>query len=174
MTAPKEEPTVPEPAPVLVAGDHFVLNRLLIGDLGSAAGGGPGAWDVRELELDWPQVPFGPVAEVDEASGTEAEMIDALGDARVCLTQMAPLTRRILEACPDLELFAVSRGGPVNADLAAATEHGVAVTCAPGRNAVATAEYAVGLMLAALRRIPQSPRRPPPRSSTPLAPRACR
>ena len=96
------------------------------------------------------------MAEVDEASGTEEQMIEALAGARVCLTQLAPLTARILDACPDLELFAVSRGGPVNANLEAATEHGVAVTFAPGRNAAATAEYAVGLMLAAMRGIPHS------------------
>ncbi|WP_433298425.1 2-hydroxyacid dehydrogenase [Pseudonocardia sp. CA-142604] len=138
-------------ARALVAGDRFVLNRLLATDLATE-----GAFDVRELELPWPHVPFGPVAEVDEASGSEDELITALQGVRVCLTQMAPLTRRILAACPDLELFAVSRGGPVNANLEAATEHGVAVTFAPGRNATSTAEYAVGLVLAAMRRIPQS------------------
>ncbi len=135
---------------VLLAGDDFVLNRLFRAEL-------PGEeWDVRELELPWPHVPFGPVAEVDEASGTEEELIDALRGARACLTQMAPLTERVLAACPELELFAVCRGGPVNADLASATAHGVVVTCAPGRNATATAEYTVGLLLAALRRIPAS------------------
>ncbi|MFB4195711.1 2-hydroxyacid dehydrogenase [Streptomyces carpaticus] len=142
-----------EPIPVLVAGDHFVLNRLLIEALEAA--GGSAAWRVRELELLWPHVPFGPVGEVVEASGSEEELIEALQGVRVCLTQMAPLTRRVLRACPELELFAVSRGGPVNADLAAAAEHGVAVTYAPGRNAASTAEHTLALMLAAMRRIPQ-------------------
>ncbi|MDT0317705.1 NAD(P)-dependent oxidoreductase [Streptomyces millisiae] len=141
-----------EPIPVLVAGDHFVLNRLLVEALHDA--GGPAAWRVRELELPWPHVPFGPVAEVREASGSEEQLIEALAGVRVCLTQMAPLTRRVLEACPDLELFAVCRGGPVNANLAAAAEHGVTVTFAPGRNAASTAEHTVALMLAAMRRIP--------------------
>ncbi|MEV1295141.1 2-hydroxyacid dehydrogenase [Pseudonocardia sp. NPDC049635] len=138
--------------PALLAGDHFVLNRLLATDL--AFGGA--AWDLREIELAWPHVPFGPVAEVDEASGTEDEMIEALQGVRACITQMAPLTARILGECPDLEFFAVSRGGPVNVNLAAATAHGVTVTFAPGRNATATAEYTVGLMLAAMRRIARS------------------
>ena len=134
---------------MLLAGDHFVLNRLLAHELGAG-------WESREIELDWPHVPFGRVAEVDEASGSEEQMIDALRGVRACLTQMAPLTERVLAACPDLELFAISRGGPVNANLDAATAHGVVVTSAPGRNATATAEYAVGLLLAAMRRIPQS------------------
>ncbi|CAM3537878.1 2-hydroxyacid dehydrogenase [Kibdelosporangium persicum] len=136
--------------PILLAGDHFVLNRLLRARLD------PAEWAIRELELPWPHVPFGRVSEVDEASGSEDELIEALQGVKVCLTQMAPLTERVLKACPDLELFAVSRGGPVNANLAAATEHGVAVTFAPGRNAESTAEHTIGLMLAAMRRIPQA------------------
>ncbi len=140
--------------PVLVAGDQFVLNRLLIDDLRAPdLGGGAEHWEIRELELSWPHQPFGAVAEVDEAAGSEDEMIEALRGVRACLTQLAPLTRRILAASPELELFAVSRGGPVNVNLPAATEHGVAVTFAPGRNATATAEYAIGLMLAAMRNI---------------------
>jgi D-3-phosphoglycerate dehydrogenase len=134
--------------PILLAGDRFVLNRLLEAELA------PGAWDTRTLELPWPHVPFGKVAEVDEASDVEEALIESLQGVKVCLTQMAPLTARVLDACPDLRLFAVSRGGPVNANLAAATEHGVAVTFAPGRNAESTAEHTLGMMLAAMRRIP--------------------
>ncbi|ARZ72464.1 2-hydroxyacid dehydrogenase [Streptomyces sp. HU2014] len=136
---------------VLAAGDHFVLPRLLTEELRAAAPETP--LDVRELTLPWPHTPFGQVADVDEASGTEDELIEALRGARVCVTQMAPLTERVLRACPDLELFCISRGGPVNANLAAATRHGVAVSYAPGRNATATAEHTLALLLAAARGI---------------------
>lgn len=140
-------------SPILAAGDHFVLCSLLADALRAELGG---ATEIRELVLPWPIEPFGPVAEVEEASGTEEELIEALAGVSICVTQMAPLTERVLAACPDLELFAVCRGGPVNANLAAATRHGVAVCYAPGRNAPAAAEYAVGLMLAAMRRIPET------------------
>lgn len=143
-----------EPVPILLAGDHFVLNRLLSDALHAESG--RAAWDARELELPWPYEPFRAIAEVDEASGSEDALIEALQGVRVCLTQMAPLTRKVLEACPDLELFAVSRGGPVNANLEAATRHGVTVTYAPGRNAVSTAEHTLGLMLSAMRRVSDS------------------
>ncbi|MEE1754721.1 2-hydroxyacid dehydrogenase [Streptomyces sp. SP18CS02] len=136
---------------VLAAGDHFVLPRLFTEELRAAAPGA--ALDVREIQLPWPHTPFGKVAEVDEAVGSEDEMIEALRDVRVCVTQMAPLTARVLARCPALELFCVSRGGPVNANLEAATRHGVAVSHAPGRNAVAAAEHTLALLLAAARGI---------------------
>ena len=40
------------------------------------------ACDVRELTLGWPLEPFGPVAEVVEASDAEDELIEALAGAR--------------------------------------------------------------------------------------------
>ncbi|MGW4666872.1 2-hydroxyacid dehydrogenase [Streptosporangium sandarakinum] len=138
---------------ILAAGDHFVRSDLLADALRQVV---PGGADIRELTLPWPVVPFGRVGEVDEASDVEEELIEALRGVEICVTQMAPLTRRVLDACPDLKLFCVSRGGPVNANLQAATEAGVTVTFAPGRNAVATAEHTVAMLLAATRRIPQT------------------
>ncbi|WP_449593524.1 2-hydroxyacid dehydrogenase [Nonomuraea terrae] len=137
----------------MAAGDHFVQNRLFVEALRREV---PGELDIRELTLPWPLVPFGKVGEVDEASDVEDELIEALDGVEVCVTQMAPLTRRVLEASPGLRLFCVSRGGPVNANLEAATRAGVAVTFAPGRNAVATAEHTLAMLLAATRRIPQT------------------
>ncbi|HEY8482761.1 MAG TPA: 2-hydroxyacid dehydrogenase [Spirillospora sp.] len=138
---------------VLAAGDRFVLPELLADALEAELGD---AAEVRRLELPWPVVPFGPVAEVDEASGDEDTMIEALDGVEACVTQMAPVTAKILDNAPALRLVAVARGGPVNVDVAAATERGVRVCYAPGRNATATAEYTVGLMLAVLRRIPET------------------
>ncbi len=136
---------------VLTAGDQFVSNALL-GDALRAELGETKP-DIAELTLPWPQEPFGPVGNVLEASGTEDQVIEALGNAEAVATEMAPFTDRVFAADPDLRLVAVARGGPVNVDLAAATKHGVAVTFTPGRNAAAAAEFAVGLMLAAMRKI---------------------
>jgi len=139
---------------VLAAGDHFVgpdlMETALRRELGDAEP------DVPHLKLPWPVEPFGPVGAVDEASGTEDQAIRALEGATACVTQMAPFTEKVFAACPALRLVAVCRGGPVNVDLRAATRAGVAVTYAPGRNAAAAAEYAIGMMLAALRNIPDT------------------
>lgn len=145
---------------VLAAGDEFVLPTLF--DDALRAEPDVGDLDIAHLGAGWPTEPFGPVgpegARVEEASGTEDDLLAALDGARVCLTQMAPFTARVFDAAPDLEMVAVSRGGPVNVDLAAADRAGVAVAQAPGRNAAAAAEYAVGMALAALRRIPLADR----------------
>jgi D-3-phosphoglycerate dehydrogenase / 2-oxoglutarate reductase len=145
---------------VLAAGDEFVLPTLF--DEALRAEPDVGDLDIAHLTAGWPHEPFGPVgpegARVVEASGSEDDLVAALHGARVCLTQMAPFTARVFDTAPDLEMVAVSRGGPVNVDLAAADQAGVAVAQAPGRNAAAAAEYAVGMTLAALRRIPMADR----------------
>lgn len=138
---------------VLAAGDHFVLPHLFSDALKAEK---LDDLDISELTLPWPMEPMGRVAEVDEASGSEDEIIAALEGAQICVTQLAPLTERILAACPDLRLFSICRGGPVNANVEAATKAGVGVTFAPGRNATATAEHTVAMIMAAVRRIPQT------------------
>ncbi|GAB3560424.1 D-3-phosphoglycerate dehydrogenase [Actinopolyspora lacussalsi] len=137
---------------VLAAGDNFVGPDLLENAVRSRVND----VEVGKLKLPWPVEPFGPVGGVEEASGTEQQVIEAVEGAEVCVTQMAPFTERVFAAAPSLKLVAVSRGGPVNVDLAAATRAGVSVTYAPGRNAAAAAEYAVGMILAAMRRIPDA------------------
>ena len=138
---------------ILAAGDHFVLPRLLTDALHRHI---ESPFDNTEMMLPWPIVPFGRIAEVDEASGDEDQLIEALQGVAICVTQLAPLTERVLAACPELKLFCIGRGGPVNANLDAATRRRVSVSFAPGRNAVATAEHTMAMMLAAMRRIPET------------------
>jgi D-3-phosphoglycerate dehydrogenase len=138
---------------VLAAGDRFVLPRLLsaavTSELGSRA-------VLSEYEMAWPDEAFGSIGEVDEASGTEEGLIEALRGVEAIVTQLAPVTRRVIEASKSLRFIGVSRGGPVNINVAAAHEHGITVVNAPGRNGIATAEMTLGLILAVTRRIAQS------------------
>lgn len=138
---------------ILLAGDQFVRNDLLEGEIRARL---PLDLELSAVSLPWPEVPFGKVAEVDEASDCEDEIVAAMADAEVVVTQMAPLTERVIRAAPALRLIVCTRGGPVNVNIPAATERGVAVGITPGRNAVAAAEYALLLMMAALRRLPEA------------------
>ncbi|WOF24269.1 NAD(P)-dependent oxidoreductase [Microbacterium betulae] len=141
---------------VLAAGDRFIRPRLFRDHVLAQAG--DLVDEVRDLELPWPDVPFGRVGDVDEASSDEETIIAALDGADALVTQLAPVTDRVLAATPSLRFIGVSRGGPTNIDLSAAERRGVLVCNVPGRNGVATAEMSLGLMLAVLRRIPLTQR----------------
>ncbi|HEY6738316.1 MAG TPA: 2-hydroxyacid dehydrogenase [Actinopolymorphaceae bacterium] len=141
---------------ILAAGDEFVRTDLLVRALRERLDPATGPYDIRELSFDWPTTPWSDVAEVSEAAGgerAEETMIRALAGVRAAVTHLAPFTARVLENAPELELVVVSRGGPVNVNLDAATAAGVVVCFAPGRNAQAAAEFTIGLMLAACRNI---------------------
>jgi D-3-phosphoglycerate dehydrogenase len=136
----------------LLAGDHFVRNELLAEALSALP---DVRFDFREVTLPWPLTPYGRVAEVDEASDVEDELIAALPGVELAVTQMGPFTERVLESAPDLRFLVCCRGGPVNVNVPAATKRGIVVASTPGRNAVAAAEHAVALMMGALRKLPQ-------------------
>ncbi|MFC7343925.1 NAD(P)-dependent oxidoreductase [Saccharopolyspora griseoalba] len=139
------------PFPVLAAGDRFIRSAIFRAEITDRLGSRAA---VSELELPWPDEPFGAVAEVDEASGSEDELIDALRGHRGLVTQLAPITERALSAVPELEFIGVGRGGPVNINVEAAAARGVRIVNVPGRNGIATAEMTLALLLAALRRLP--------------------
>lgn len=143
-------PDTVHPVATLVAGDQFVLNRLLIEALREATGD---RLAIIETEFAWPREPFGPVAEVQEAAGSEEQMLRLVAGIEIAVTEMAPFTQRVIAAADALRLIAVCRGGPVNVNLDAATARGIPVCYTPARNAAATAEYTIGLLLAAMRRI---------------------
>jgi len=140
---------------VLAAGDRFIRPQLFRDELHAALGA---EVQVKTLELPWPDIPFGTVGNVNEASGDEQLLIDALVGCDAMVTQLAPVTEKVLAASPQLKFIGVSRGGPTNIDLAACERHSVTVCNVPGRNGPATAEMSLGLLLAVLRRIPATQR----------------
>jgi len=66
------------------------------------------------------------------------------------------VTRRLLDAAPQLRWVARAGAGLDNIDTAAASERGIGVLNVPGANAVAVAELVFGLLLALFRRIPEA------------------
>lgn len=136
---------------VLSAGDHFVLPELFENALRERM---PQAnFEFRQVKTLWPMEPFTDRDGVLEASGSISELIEGLQGVKVAATHLAPFTAEVFKNAPDLRMLGVCRGGPVNIDLEAATKAGVVVAYAPGRNAQAAAEFAIALMMAAMRRI---------------------
>jgi D-3-phosphoglycerate dehydrogenase len=137
---------------VLVVGDHFILPGLMHDSLGDLAQ----RFEIVEASTPFPLEPVRNIAEVREASGSEEQMIAALRGVSICIAHHAPLTERVIENAPDLRLFIVCRGGPVNVNIPAATQRGILVASTPARNAAATAEHTIAMILSAMRLIPQA------------------
>lgn len=135
---------------VLVAGDRFILPELLLEALARHV---PDA-ETTVIKGSWPVTPFAEIGEVSEAEGDEDALIRALDGCEVAFVHASPFTEKVIAAvAPTLKLITVGRGGPVNINVAAATEHGVRVSNAPGRNATSTAEHSVAMILAAVRQL---------------------
>jgi D-3-phosphoglycerate dehydrogenase len=87
----------------------------------------------------------------------DAALLDALKKhgANVLVVRGTKVTREMLDAGP-LSLIVRAGAGYNTIDVAAASERGIYVSNCPGKNAIAVAELAFGLMLALDRRIPEN------------------
>ena len=93
----------------------------------------------------------------DSLPGSESELIERIraSEAVINIRSSTSFTERVFSACPELCIVSLWGTGTDNVDLASAVRHGVTVTNTPGISAVAMAEHALTLMLAAARRIPE-------------------
>jgi len=89
---------------------------------------------------------------------TEAVVAEALKDSRVIIPvrERTKFTASLLKALPNLEYISQTGNHAYHIDMEAATKQGILVSLAPGGNS--TTELAFGLMLAIMRKIPQSDR----------------
>ncbi len=101
-------------------------------------------------------VEYHPIAERD-GRFPPGEFIDLLDGVEVLVVGFEGVSEAVLDAGDDLRIVACTRGGPdANVNISAATERGIPVIYAPGRNAVSVADFTLGLILAAARHIAHS------------------
>ena len=93
-----------------------------------------------------------------ERLATDAALIEALQGSRaiIPIRERTKFPAALLHALPDLEFISQTGNHAYHIDIEAATRAGVIIALAPGGNS--TTELAFGLMLAVMRRIPQSDR----------------
>jgi glyoxylate reductase len=97
---------------------------------------------------------FDVIAHPSEHGRTEDDVITILGDADAAIVLLQdPITRRVLEANPNLRIVSNFAVGYNNIDVDAARELGVTVTNTPGVLTEATADLTLALILAVTRRI---------------------
>jgi D-3-phosphoglycerate dehydrogenase len=101
-------------------------------------------------------VEYHPIAEREGRFDTD-EFIDLLDGVEILIVGFEGVSEEVLDAAEDLRIVACTRGGPdANVDISAATERGIPVLYAPGRNAVSVADFTLGLILAVTRHIAHS------------------
>ena len=114
------------------------------------------------LEIRWETLkPSGAYQEahyknITEFFGAPDEMREKIGDAEILILGAAPVPDDVMDADPDLKIVFCPRGGPVNVDVGGATERGIMVVNAPGRNAEGVADQAIGLLICEARHLARS------------------
>jgi len=154
-----------EPVRVTVIGDNFMLPEKFMSSLGRLDGI---EFTIRHHRQNWPDddmthgyepaarggaLDRDELAGLKEYFGTPEDVISLVQDAEIFIGHLAPITRSVIDAAPDLKLIGISRGGPVNIDLNAARARGIQVVNTPGRNAGAVAEFTIGMILSQTRLI---------------------
>jgi D-3-phosphoglycerate dehydrogenase / 2-oxoglutarate reductase len=85
------------------------------------------------------------------------ELTTLLGDVELLIVEYERITADVLSAAPRLHLLACCRNEPgASVDVDAASARGIPVLFPPGRNAIAVAEYTLGLMLAVSRHLAEA------------------
>lgn len=75
------------------------------------------------------------------------QILSRIGDAEIIITNKTPITRATLEACPNMKYVGVLATGYNVVDVAAAKEHGVAVTNIPTYGTDSVAQFAFAMLL---------------------------
>lgn len=81
------------------------------------------------------------------------ELISRLESATAALVGNEHMTKGVFERLPELRVVVRTGVGYDSIDVEAASEHGVTVSNLPGVNAIAVAEYTIGLLLSGARRL---------------------
>ena len=93
---------------------------------------------------------------VFEPTLKDGALIEACADANLLVVRSTQVRKPLLDNAPDLKLVIRAGSGVNTIDCEDAATRGVFVANCPGKNAVAVAELAVGLMISLDRRIPDN------------------
>lgn len=141
---------------ILVIGDRFMTNEILRKSVEERFKDSGVPLEFTFLQDEWPVENLMANEEVSEFCGNDLDIVPSAKDADAILTHSGCITKKVIDAAPNLKIIALARGGPVNVNGEAAAERKIPVTYAPGRNSGAVAEFTVGLILAHTRKIARS------------------
>jgi D-3-phosphoglycerate dehydrogenase len=88
---------------------------------------------------------------------SEAELVPVVQDVVALVVRSeTKVTKKVIEAAPNLRVVGRAGVGVDNVDVEAATQRGVVVMNTPGGNTLSTAEHAFALLMALARHVPQA------------------
>ena len=102
-------------------------------------------------DLSWaPLEALGEVTYYDRIGLTdEEETIRRIGDAEIAVINKAPVTRKVIDSCPNLKLITVLATGYNVVDVAYAKEKGIPVCNVPNYGGYSVSQFTIALMLEA-------------------------
>ena len=102
-------------------------------------------------DLSWaPLEALGEVTYYDRIGLTdEDETIRRIGDAEIAVINKAPVTRKVIDSCPNLKLITVLATGYNVVDVAYAKEKGIPVCNVPNYGGYSVSQFTIALMLEA-------------------------
>jgi len=100
-------------------------------------------------DLSWSELgQLGELTVYDRTSLTdESEAIARIGDAEVVFTNKTPITKKIIDACPNMKFISVLATGYNVVDYAYAKEKGIPVTNVPTYGTAAVSQFSIALLL---------------------------
>lgn len=100
-------------------------------------------------DLSWEEFKkFGNLTIYERTSLTdEAQVIERIGDAEIVFTNKTPITKSILDACPNIQMIGVLATGYNVVDCACAREKGIPVANVPAYGTACVSQYTIALLL---------------------------
>ena len=99
-------------------------------------------------DLSWEQYEkFGELRVFDHSTGDEEEVIRRIGDAEIVIANKSKVTRRVIDACPNIRFIAVQATGYDPIDYVYAREKGIPVSNVPAYGTDSVAQFAIALLL---------------------------
>lgn len=99
-------------------------------------------------DLSWAQYEqFGQVQVFEHSTEDEEEVIRRIGDAEIVIANKSKVTRRVMDACPNIRYITVQATGYDPIDYAYAREKGIPVSNVPAYGTASVAQFAIALLL---------------------------
>ncbi len=100
-------------------------------------------------DLSWDDLAaLGELTVYDRTSLTdEQEIIDRIGDAEIVFTNKTPISRHVIDACPNLKFISMLATGYNVVDYASAREKGIPLSNVPTYGTASVSQFAIALLL---------------------------